>query len=44
MTKKEWQEHHGFTDQDMDFITWILETFNGKIIKVIMVSVMVRFV
>ena len=34
MTKKEWQNHYGFDEQDMEKITTILGEFNGEITKV----------
>jgi hypothetical protein len=34
MTKKEWQQHNGFTDQEMDQIAACLKIFNGTIISI----------
>jgi transcription antitermination factor NusG len=34
MTKKEWQEKHGFTDKDMVKIDLTLNLFKGKIVSV----------
>ncbi len=31
MSKKQWQEHHGFDDDDMERITNLKEIFNGTI-------------
>ena len=31
MTKKEWQEKHEITDEEMRIIDCLLKTFNGRI-------------
>lgn len=31
MTKKEWQNKHGFSDKDMDLIDFTVKLFEGKI-------------
>jgi len=35
MTKREWQLHNGFTDEDMNKIETLLKLFNGKITKIL---------
>jgi hypothetical protein len=34
MTKSEFQQHHGFTDEDMERISMALKIFNGKIVRI----------
>lgn len=34
MTKKEWQEYYGCTDDEMQTLEYIIVTFDGKITKV----------
>lgn len=34
VTKKEWQEYYGCTDDEMKTLEYIIATFNGKITKV----------
>lgn len=34
MTKKEWQEKHGVSDDGMEFISYILKETSGKITAV----------
>lgn len=36
MTKKEWQDFHGFDDEDMDRIDALVKIFNGKIISIML--------
>lgn len=35
MNRKEWQAHHGFTDDFMEFLCMVMEMFGGKITAVI---------
>lgn len=34
MNRKEWQEQHGFNDNEMIFLEFIKSKFNGKITEV----------
>lgn len=34
MTKKEWQKHYGFSDEDMKFLEYVIKLFNAKIVSV----------
>ncbi len=34
MNKKEFQEKHGFNDQDMALISAIIKEFNGSIVSI----------
>jgi len=35
MTKREFQEMHGFTDEDMKIIDYALKLFGGKIVAIL---------
>ena len=34
MNKKEWQEHFGFSDEDMERIGWLVDIFDGRISEI----------